>query len=391
MRKSSPLLLLFLILLLWGCGNSHNDSSKCNLEYRKQFVYEFLKDGYYWADEVPRGIDVNRFDDENELLEHLKNPKDRFSFILKKDLYDDIFVSDKAEDFGYMNYPLEDTNRSIVLFVYPDSPADRAGIRRSDILTPISYLENNKSVVFDVLSNDGEEREVTLRSATYVKKEVADAKIFDENGTKVGYFVLNSFIGEHIDESLDQLFGDFKREGVSELIVDLRYNGGGNLDIARHLATLIGGEHVYGHVFEHFRFNQQYSNQNDTSYFETPSQTPNALSLDRVVFITTNNTASASESLISTLRAHENHMEVVTIGDRTYGKPYSMYPIPYCDYVFFPIIMKNLNSDLAEDYDDGFVPTCKAPDDARYDFGDHRESSLHEALYYLSHGHCSVR
>ncbi len=394
MRKMYPLTLLFFLLLLggvWGCGNSNHHTATCDLHYRKQFVYAFLKDGYYWADEVPRGIDVSRFDDESDLLEHLKNPKDRFSFIIKKNVYDDLFVSDTAQDFGYMNYPLEDSNRSVVLFVYPNSPADRAGIKRSDLLMPIAYLDHNKSVLFDVLSNDGSQREVTLRSGSYVKKEVANAKIFDQNGTKIGYFVLNSFIGQHINDSLDQLFGEFKRNGVSELIVDLRYNGGGNLDIAKHLATLIGGEHVYGHVFEYFRFNQKYSNQNETSYFEKPSQTPNALNLDRVIFITTNNTASASESVISTLRAQENHIDVVIVGDRTYGKPYSMYPVPYCDYVFFPIMMKNFNSDFAEDYDEGFTPTCKAPDDARYDFADSRERSLNESLYYLSHGHCSSK
>ena len=146
---------------------------------------------------------------------------------------------------------------------------------------------------------------------------------------------------------------------------------------------------MFGHVFEHFRYNRKYSSYNESSYFEDRQKAPNALSLNRVFFITTENSASASESVISALRASENHMEVVIVGGRTYGKPYAMYPIAYCDRVFFPILMKNFNSDFAEDYDNGFEPTCQASDDLRFDYGDPRESSVKEAIYYLQHGTCS--
>jgi len=80
-------------------------------------------------------------------------------------------------------------------------------------------------------------------------------------------------------------------------------------------------------------------------------------------------------------------MDVIIVGDRTYGKPYGMYPIKYCDKVFFPIMMKNFNTDY-DNYDEGFEPTCKAVDDKERDFADENEESLNSALYYIKNGRC---
>ena len=355
----------------------------CDQASRNRFIYDFMQDSYYWALEVPRGLDASRFDSEDELLSVIKNKKDHFSFILDLSLYDSVFESDMGNDFGILS-DLDENNLVRVLYVAPNSPAFDAGIRRSDRLEFIDKSDDNKSIRLTVISKD-KTREVTLNEKSFLKKEVSNVKIFDLGDKKVGYFVLNSFIGENIKRDLDEVFGQFKKEGVDELILDLRYNGGGKIDIATHLASLISGKKSFSHIFQHHVFNSKYSQYNEDSYFDR--YTKNALDLKRVFVITTANTASASESVISALRAKENNMDVIIVGDRTYGKPYGMYPIKYCDKVFFPIMMKNFNTDY-DNYDEGFEPTCKAVDDKERDFADENEESLNSALYYIKNGRC---
>jgi len=401
--KSLILITLFTIFLTLfnSCGGSSSNRvakkqntpsflesnlTECDLRSRNRFLYSFLQDAYYWADEVPKGIDPSRFNSEDELLQKLKNKKDRFSFILDLDLYAQTFESQTSEDFGILS-DLDEENNYRVVYVSPNSPASKAGIKRSDRYEVLKGLsEDNRSVKLRIYSKYAPARTVTLYKKSFLKKEVGYEKIFTINGKKVGYFVLNSFVGERIDRDLDQLFADFKREGIDDLIVDLRYNGGGNIDISAHLATLISGQKSFSHIFQHHQFNRKYSKYNDNSYFDRYS--PYALDMKRVFFITTENTASASESIISALRARENGMSVIIIGSKTYGKPYSMLPIKFCNKVLFPIMMKNFNVDYDEDYDDGFSPTCEALDDKDHNFGDIKERSLNESLYYIEFGYC---
>jgi len=383
-----------LLTILISCGSSSHkkeassfldaDLQSCDQISKNRFIYSFLQDGYYWADEVPKNLDVSRFDTEEELLNRVKNSKDRFSFIIDLNHYSSIFESSSSEDFGIMS-DLDEEKNYRVIYVAPNSPAYQANIKRSDRILNIGE-DSNDSIKLRVIDTNGSSRVVELQKSSFLKKEVGYKKIFIKDGIKVGYFVLNSFVGKNINSDLDNIFRDFKDENIDELIIDLRYNGGGNIDISAHLASLISGKKSFSHIFQHHIFNQKYSSYNNNSYFDTNAK--NALNLDRVFVITTHLTASASESLISALRANENKMKVITIGSTSYGKPYSMYSIKYCDKVFFPILMKNFNTDYDDDYDDGFEATCSAVDDKEHNFGDMKESSLDSALYYITHGSC---
>jgi len=379
--KIYKLLAVFTILVVFNsCGGS--GSSECSVANKKSFVYELLHDIYYWADSV-EDSDISDFKDEYEVLDNLKDKRDRYSFITTNKVYDNYFVSTTNDDFGMLN---SEKNNSIIRFVYPNSPASIAGIKRSDRILSYKVMDDNLSVDFKFLVDGSIVKNVIIKPFEYEKKEIVNPKVFDLNGTKVGYFVLNSFIGKNIVRDLNSTFKSFKKSNVDELIIDLRDNGGGDIDIAANLASLISGKKSVGHIFQHHNYNLKYSENNNNSYFVENS---NSLDLNRVFVITTHNTASASESLISALRASENHMEVIIVGSKSYGKPYSMIAIPFCNHVIFPILMKNLNSENMEDYDDGFTPTCKADDNLSYDFGDVDESSLKEAIYYIENSSCS--
>jgi len=398
--KKLAFIISIILILFNSCGSSHskktNDNNisfistkldSCDQSSRDRFLYSFMKDAYYFSDEV-QDLDISKYDslDDSSFLDILKSDKDRFSFIISNKIYDDYFVDENTRDFGVMSIQSDDENTTLVIYVKENSPAFKAGIKRSDFIKLLKLYDDNKSAKIRVFSNDGRKRDIVLKEESYLKKEVSNVHIFDLFNKKIGYFVLNSFIGKNIDRDLDLLFKRFKGSGVNDLVLDLRYNGGGDINIASHLATLIAGKKSFGEVFQHHLFNKHYSKYNNDSHFDKSS--PFSLNLDRLFVLVTNETASASESLISALRSSKIGMDVVIIGQKTYGKPYSMYPISYCDKVFFPILMKNFNSDYSEDYDNGFEPDCDVEDDLYHNFGDENESMLSNAIYYIKNGQC---
>jgi C-terminal processing protease CtpA/Prc len=379
--------------MITACGNDDSvveqfpfevvAPKSCQQEDRNQFIYDVLKDSYLWSDKVG-DINISLDVDDTTFLDNfLYKEKDKFSFIISKELFDEQFHSGVAKDLGFLTTQRESASgeiETIVAFVYPNSPAAKAGLKRSD---RIQSVEENQ---FRIEHQSGEIETIMIEEERYDVRNVLYASIYTINQKKVGYFLLKSFVGPQIDAALDKTFAEFKAQGVSELIVDLRYNGGGLLDIAAHLGTLIGGQKVAGHILQYNRYNKKYSQLNSSTRFD--AMLPSALQLDKVLFITTSNSASASESLINGLRASVNHMKVVTIGTSTYGKPYGMHTIAYCDKVLVPIHFADENSDGIGGFVDGLAPTCYAQEQLQHDFTDLNETLLQHALYYIENETC---
>jgi len=165
--------------------------------------------------------------------------------------------------------------------------------------------------------------------------------------------------------------------------VDLRYNSGGFLAIARVLADLIGGAVTQGQIFYSLQFNADNAALNETRFFR---DTANAVDMQRVVFITTSSTASASEMVINGLMPF---VDVVLIGDTTFGKPVGQLGFQFCGLVLRPVTFRTVNAVGNTDFFGGFPPDCGAADDLDGAFGDPAEASLAEAIYYLENGACS--
>jgi len=202
--------------------------------------------------------------------------------------------------------------------------------------------------------------------------------VYTISSKKIGYMVFNSFINPSVAE-LDQCFTKFKNSNVNELIVDLRYNGGGSVDVSKKLADLIGGTAANGGVYATYKHNNKHSELNKSINFQTYS---NSLSLSRVLFITTHGTASASELVINGLKPF---MPVFLIGSTTHGKPVGMYTFTYkeFDWAFVPICFSMKNANNVGDYFDGLSVDVAAVDDYTLPFGDYNESSFAAALGYL--------
>jgi hypothetical protein len=166
-------------------------------------------------------------------------------------------------------------------------------------------------------------------------------------------------------------------------VLDLRYNGGGLVDVAQYLASLLGGSRTVGQVFAEYFHNDRNAFRNRVLRFETQ---PGALTLDRLVVITTEASASASELVINALRPF---IPVVIVGERTYGKPVGQYAIPFCDKVLAPVSFQLRNANGEGDFFGGFAADCAAPDDLDHPIGDPMEGSLREAFAVISTGACS--
>jgi len=376
----------------------------CTQAEENRFVYQVMHDSYLWAERVPE-LDFTdpHYSTPQQLLEALKSPDDRFSFIMDTQEAESYFDEGKNENFGFAItlLPLDQENFiGVVTFVYPNSPAAKAGIHRSERITHIQNIplsQTHLGEIITLLQNQStltfgfEDRNISLSKQRYDIETILyhhTTTIHTPTGEKkVGYMVFQDFI-ETATEDIDLLFSDFKSNHIDELVLDLRYNGGGEVEVARHLASLIGGVHVSEKVFHHVNLNERYAKYNFTSYFE-PYNPQLALNLERIFVITTHASCSASELIINALRASANHIEVVQIGTPTCGKPYGFIGAGiFCNQALYAINMETKNSDNVGGYVNGLSPTCIAEDDVLQPFGSTHEASLAQAYYYIAHHQC---
>lgn len=250
-------------------------------------------------------------------------------------------------------------------------------------------------------------RSIVLQSGNISKTPVQNVKVLDTPTGKVGYFLFNDHI-RTAERGLYDAVNQLSTQGIKDLVLDIRYNGGGYLYIASELAYMIAGSSATsGKFFEKTVFNDKHTT---TGLFgETLSPTPfytssteiggalPSLNLPRVFVITSGNTCSASEAVINGLRGAG--VEVIQIGSKTCGKPYGFYPQDNCGTTYFSIQFKGVNNKGFGEYSDGFVPSatdndldlvkgCSLGDDLSHALGDEAEKNLAAALYYRTTGSC---
>jgi hypothetical protein len=205
--------------------------------------------------------------------------------------------------------------------------------------------------------------------------------VHQAGGKTTAYIVLKNFV-EPSYAALDAAFAQARDAGATELVLDVRYNGGGLIAVAQHLGGLIGGDRTSGEVFAQYVHNDKRASQNNAIRFPRPAS---AFPLDRLIVITTKSSASASELIINALKPF---IPVVVIGDNSYGKPVGQYGFRICEKMLWPVAFSVQNARGQGDYFDGFVPDCRAADDIAYPLGDAREASLATALSYVATGAC---
>jgi C-terminal processing protease CtpA/Prc len=195
-----------------------------------------------------------------------------------------------------------------------------------------------------------------------------------------GHIVFDSFISPSEGE-LDAAFSYLTTNGIQDLILDLRYNGGGYLYIAQELASYITGGANHGSDFIKLIYNSLHQDQNMSFPLLSP---PYPLTLSKIVVITTRETASASECVMNGLKPY---MSVISIGDTTNGKPVGMNGGDIGKkYFIAPVTFKDVNKNNEGDFFDGIAPSALVPDDIVHNFNDREELCLKAAISYLETG-----
>jgi C-terminal processing protease CtpA/Prc len=456
MRKinylASILIFVSIVFLTSNCkknvssppSSSGKDSSALNLEIN-QFIWGGLNYWYLWVDSVPKlssayfnnnvsnlNSFLNGYTDHEKLFNDLLYPNlDHWSWIV-----DDYTVLENqlqgitksfGFDFGLYYYKNDNTNvYGFVRYVEPNSPATAAGIKRGDIFTKVDdqqiTVNNYQSLLFNndnyKLSFDNVNmadssltlngKETTLTAIEMQENPIFLDTVYTINGNKIGYLVYNGFYPD-FDVQLNTVFQNFKNAGIQNLILDLRYNGGGSIQSAINLSSMIYGTDITK-VFATSKFNSAvqadlnsyYGSNYFTDHFadtiarSTPAGSPTtitSLGLSQLYVITTGSTASASELVINGLKPYVN---VVTIGTHTDGKYVGSITVkdvnssgvvnPDHKWAMQPIVLKIYNSIGVSDYKNGFAPNVPVAENIYQTIlplGDTNEIMLKAALNNL--------
>ena len=373
----------------------------CSVLGETRFVRDTLQDIYLWYQQLPNP-DPASFTSPEAYLDAVRyKPLDRnFTFILPRTTSDQLFNDDQYVGLGFPLQVVSSTEARVVE-VYPGSPADEAGLGRGAYLLQVNgramadliatgdintiFGPSQAGVVVHVVFRDmaGAEHDVQMTKRLVNIPNVYLTRTFAAGGRVVGYFAFHDFVNPS-SALLDTAFASLQAAGTNDLVIDLRYNGGGLISVAQHLAGLIAGARTQSKVFVTLVFNDKHQSMNQTYTLPNP---PQALGLDRLVVITTGGSASASELIINGLRPY---MPVTVVGSTTHGKPVGQLTYNFCDKVLYAVAFKSTNAQGQGDYFDGIPPDCAAPDDLDHQLGDGAEASLGAALQYVRTGGCSA-
>ncbi|MFW0716980.1 S41 family peptidase [Pedobacter sp. N23S346] len=350
-------------------------------------------------------------------------------------------INGTANDYGFsLNY--QSTTDLRVKYVYPNSPASLQGLTRGCRITSINGRTNltysnatinflndaifgaNPSVALTFVGLDNVTKTVTITSATYTENPIFFTNVYTVGSKKVGYLVFNSFTN-NVTTALRTVFSNFATQGVTELIVDLRYNGGGFVSTATNMINLAAPQAQNGNVMYTTHYNSFLQNlttaqrkasvlyhqplldaDNKTQPFTTGvngkfatyadldfsvASTDNierfvksgSLSLSRIYFIVTGSTASASELVINSLKPV---MDVKLIGETTYGKPVGFFPIRIDKIDMYVPEFETKNQASVGGYYSGLTVDKEAYEDLTKAWGDETETLLSYALLYARTG-----
>ena len=412
-----------------------------NIEIQ-DFVWKGLNLWYFWQGEVA-DLSDSKLDDAEayisflqgypnpaDLFTHLRHPDDRFSVIV--DDYNDLQNSQQgtsASNGVDIRYIFLNSGSPEVIgyvrYIIPGSDADGKDIRRGDIvyavdgqslffnsstdnnldlLDPTSYTFNlaDLTVTSGVRSISANGRNIALTKTNITENPILIASTIDVGSKKVGYIMYNQFIS-NFDTQLNGAFADFQAQGVTDLVLDFRYNPGGFVSSAINLGSMVTGQ-FEGQLFTKFRYNDkiqpQLTDAQENRYFTNALGTGaaiNSLGLSKVYIITTGSTASASELVINSLTPY---IEVVQVGTTTTGKneaSVSLYDSPSWTFgdsqlnpnhtwAMQPLISRLENSAGFSNYTDGLNPDIEIAEDLTNlgVLGDETEPLLAAALMNIS-------
>lgn len=396
------------------------------LQDEMRFLRGWADRHYLWYDEIPATVRMADYTNVLDYFDALKTPavtasgkpKDKFHFTYTTAEWNALSTS--GEEVGYgLTWSINASTAPrtwLAAIVEPGSPAAKAGLQRGDMLTAVDgvdFVNTSTGEGVDklnaglfpagagethtlVVQRGSDKIAVTMDAAVVASSSVKNTKVIDTPTGKVGYLTFDDH-NAVAEKQLIDAFTQLKAQNVSDLVIDMRYNGGGLLYVASELAYMVAGPAANGQTFERLSYNDKTAPEAPILFRSTafgypapnPARAGQALpylGLKHVTVLATSGTCSASEAVINGLRGIDVQVDV--IGGQTCGKPYGFTPVDNCGTTYFSIEFAGVNAKGFGDFADGFAPTCAVADDLSHAVGDPAEGMLAAALSYRASGTC---
>lgn len=396
-------------------------SNACSLSSRLDWVAARMREDYLYP-ELLANVSPAGYTDIQAFINALTAParaagKDKINFSYITSIAEENALTGSGSSAGFGIRLSTEGSRLFISEAFEGAPGLAAGLDRGvEILavgTTTSNLQNVADLIasgginsalgpsdpgvtrsFRIRSAAGVESVITATKANYSLDPVSDrygSRILDDGGKRVGYVNLRTFIVANADQQLREVFAGFKAQNVTEVIVDLRYNGGGLVSVAELLTNLLGGQRSTSDIQSKTEFNTRLSSNNRTTFFAPQSQ---SIAPTKIAFIGTEATASASELVMNALLPYYG-ANVALIGGNTFGKAVGQIARDRaeCDDRLRVLAFRTVNRDNQGEYYDGLAPffqrTCRATDDLTRQLGDPTENSVRTALDFLAGRPCT--
>ena len=391
-----PIIILFILtFFLINCKST--DSSNTDPQFlENQRLLSILEDWYLWNDQIDDDVNPADFESQQELIDQLKNSTlDRWSNISDAIAFTTYY--DEGTYLGYgFSYDWDSENNIRIRYTFDDSPFGDAGIQRGWKLLKIDNVDVQTITDWSNIFGDNElgytqsfliEDSEGNKKEHQISKDIVkiNAVLYSDTlsvGTEtVGHLVFNNFINPAIAE-LDKAFDLFQRANINWLILDLRYNGGGQISVANYLANYLVQTDDNGSDLYKLLHNNDRSSNNE-SYSLSKKGT---LDIKELIVLTTDETASASELILNGLKPL---IMLTHIGEgNTYGKPVGSYSWLSLDKteIYSLISFRFLNSNDEGGFFDGIEPDYSACDNLSKPFGSSDEDLFAAAIEYIKTG-----
>ena len=391
------------LLASCGGGSDTSGSATCDVASQNTWLRSYMLDWYFWTGLAPspdpaRFTTVQSYFDAQIFAGDAVVPKDKWSNIQDTASFNQFFAEGKTLGYGLFVNGLELQLPLKVRYIEALSPAaglltrgdtivSLNGRSAADLIAANDFAVLSPAKEGDVLtvmidSSTGP-KTVTLTAATYTLTPVSVNTVLTlPGGAKAGYLVLKDFITQ-AEVPLATALTSFRAAGATELILDLRYNGGGRVSTATALASLIAGAANNGNLFTRLSYNAAHQNSN-TSF---PLAGGSGAAFARVFVLTGQRTCSASELVVNGLKPYTN---VVTIGAASCGKPFGFNPIASCASTFNVVNFESFNAAGQGRYYNGIAATCPVADDFTGALGSPTEKLTAAATSYVQTGACPL-
>lgn len=403
--------------LLAGCGGGTTVGDggaplSCSIADQKAWVGGYMDDWYFWYQISPRPSPAAfaTVDDYFYGLLYTGSsasfPADRWSYTQSTEDFNRFYGDGQTLGYGVAVAGMEVSGNAsaplYVRYVEPLSPAagriyrgDRVlsinGVSASSLIASDDYsvlspTAAGQQITMVVRDTGGSDHTVTLNAAVYTLSPVPGSSVVTTAlGRKLGYVLVKDMITQ-AGTPLEQAFAGFRSQGVADVVLDLRYNGGGLVSVGSTVASYVAGSRGNGRTYASLLYNDKRAAANNQSFrFTLPAS---AAGVSRVFVLTGARTCSASEQVINGLRGIG--VEVVAIGDTTCGKPVGFLPASACGTTYSAVNFESVNERNEGRYFDGFAPTCAVAEDFTSPLGVSSEPLLGAALAYADSGSCPL-